>query len=73
MTEEGTERVVYVRSAHSKLHVAVERNGVLLTSEACNLDDLDHRSREVVYSLADIDSSEQCARCFPGTGAGPQG
>lgn len=59
------DQIVYVRSAFSKLHVAVERDGVLLSSEACNLDDLDHETREVIYSLAEVDASEQCRRCFP--------
>lgn len=59
-----TDTVVYVRSAFSKLHVAVMRDGHLLTSEACNCDDLDEATREVVYSLAEVDSAEQCRRCF---------
>jgi len=59
------DQLVYIRSVFSKTHVVVERDGVLLSSEACNLDDLDPASREVIYSLAEIDSSELCARCFP--------
>ena len=60
-----SEQLVYVRSSFSKTHVAVERDGVYLPPEACNLDDLDPATREVVYSLAEVDSSELCRRCFP--------
>ena len=59
------EQVVYIRSTHSKLHVAVMRNGVPYTAESCNLDDLDPETREVIYSLADVDEGELCERCFP--------
>jgi hypothetical protein len=60
-----TETVVYLRSAHSKTHIAVMRDGVPYTAESCNLDDLDPASREIVYTLAEVDSTELCRRCFP--------
>jgi hypothetical protein len=60
-----SETVVYIRSSFSKTHVAVMRDGVPYTAESCNLDDLDPSTREVIYSLAEVDSSELCRRCFP--------
>jgi hypothetical protein len=59
-----SEKHVYVRSPLSKVHLAVMRDGVLLSSEACNLDDLDE-PREILVTLADLDTYDLCERCFP--------
>ena len=56
---------VYVRSAMSKTHIAVLHDGELLSSEMCNLDDLDRHSREVLFELPDLEPGDMCERCFP--------
>lgn len=60
------EQVVYVRSTFSRVHVAVMRDGVPYTGESCDMADVDPASREVIYSLAEVDSTELCGSgCFP--------
>ena len=60
-----SETVVYIRSALSRTHVAVLRDGIPYTAESCDLADIDPDSREIVYSLAEVAPAEKCPRCFP--------
>ena len=59
-----TDTLVYVRSAHSRTHVAVMHDGEMLSNERCNLDDIDHKSREVLTELPPDDPRPLCERCF---------
>lgn len=65
-----SDQLVYVRSAVSRVHVAVmHSNGSgrqLYSNERCNLDDLDRATREVLDELPpDLGPEHLCRRCFP--------
>jgi hypothetical protein len=59
------ERLVYVRGDRSRVHVAVQHDGDMLSNEKCNLDDIEGE-REVLDELPpDIDETALCHTCFP--------
>lgn len=62
-----SDRIVYVHSAHSHLHVAVMHDGQMLTNERCNLDDIEHATRVVEEGPLALVPPQypRCARCFP--------
>ena len=62
-----SDRIVYVHSAHSHLHVAVMHDGQMLSNERCNLDDIENATRTIEdCSLALVPPQyPRCARCFP--------
>jgi hypothetical protein len=60
-----SDRIVYVKSAHSKVHLGVMRGAVLYTPESCNADDLDPETRVEIDSLEDVPTVDRCQRCFP--------
>ena len=64
MTGYGFHRIVYVRSAHSKLHLAVKQGDALLSNERCNLDDV-AEDRHFFDEMPDVDERDMCALCFP--------
>lgn len=61
-----SDRIVYVYGTKSKIHLAVQHDGSMLTSERCNLDELAGHERFLADSLDDVpDTREMCERCFP--------
>jgi hypothetical protein len=63
-----TDQLVYVRGPISKVHVAVQHDGELLSNEKCQLDDV-KGEREILDEMPlDIDQETLCERCFPKQG-----
>lgn len=60
----GEHRVVYVRSPHSKLHLAVMVGDAVLSNERCNLDDMTE-DRHLFDEMPEVDARDLCALCFP--------
>lgn len=59
------ERLVYVYGPGSRVHVAIERDGELLTNERCNLNDVaGEQTRVEVADSASFAGHELCTRCF---------
>jgi hypothetical protein len=63
-----SDTVVYIRSAHSKLHKGYRRDdGAIATFEACNIDDVDEETRLVESGPLSLIPPQyaRCRRCFP--------
>lgn len=60
--------IVYIRSAHSKLHKGWQRDdGQIATFEGCNIDDVDEETRLVESGPIELIPPQyhRCERCFP--------
>lgn len=60
-----SDQLKYVRGQNSKVHVAVQHDGQLLSNERCNLDDVKGEHEVLDQMPAEIDEESLCERCFP--------
>jgi hypothetical protein len=62
-----SDTLVYIRSAHSKLHKGYRRDdGAIATYEGCNIDDVDEETRLVESGPIELIPPQyhRCERCF---------
>jgi len=60
-----TDSLVYVRGGRSRIHVAVQHDGEMLSNERCNLDDIEGEREVMTVIPPDIDEAGLCRTCFP--------
>ncbi len=60
-----SDALVYVWSPESKVHVAVQHDGHMLSNESCNLDDVTGERTVASAIPLNRDATTFCHRCFP--------